>query len=184
MTTLYIRPRNVLSCRESRYSRLKCQRVCRICRGLSRRVRHIGGLLCGESPDCARRSRWGSPAGTASGGRRADGDVHHGLQTAPPVSGVPVAAEPLPADRARVGGREARSWRNARWQTPYIYSSPRLDRDAGVRFCRISVVILVVAPIMDHGGACHRREPQPGRIGRRDGDRPVSISGGCRRRGR
>jgi hypothetical protein len=23
----------------------------------------------------------------------------------------------------------------------------------------ISVVILVVAPILDHGGACHRREP-------------------------
>jgi hypothetical protein len=44
---------------------------------------------------------------------------------------VPVAAEPLPADRAGVGGREARSWRNARWQTPCIYSSPRLD--AGVR---------------------------------------------------
>ena len=41
-----------------------------------------------------------------------------------------------------------------------------------------------VAPIVDHGGACHRREPQPGRTGRRDGDRPVSTWGGCRRRGR
>jgi len=57
-----------LLCRESRgYSRLKCQRVCMICRGLSRRVRHIGGYLCGQSPDCARRSRWANPAGTASG---------------------------------------------------------------------------------------------------------------------
>jgi hypothetical protein len=45
---------NVRFCRESRgYSRLKRQRVCRICRGLSRRVRHIGGYLCGESPDRA-----------------------------------------------------------------------------------------------------------------------------------
>ena len=48
------------------------------------------------------------------------------------------------------------------WSTiPIFYVQPSYAENA--RFCRISVVILVVAPIVDHGGACHRREPQPGR---------------------